>query len=227
MYKWNDIVILGDSFCAERRIPNHWPYRLVNLVTGEDPGPTKPARGYGWNGASWWSVKKQLNFYLKGQPKILIFCHTDPMRLPNDRNKPLTLRSSLDGTQRGDPNDDDLWTAARMYFQHLVSEDFHLWAQHQWFKELDDIIEKTPGIEQVYHIHNFYGSWNKYPFKQGVRFNDNLFNYSQINTASVTYDNHFTSADNHRLAQQLADLIKNYPGDGHVVSKFNLKDNKK
>jgi len=76
MYTWNDIVILGDSFCSQRKVPNHWPYRLSNLLTDKDPGPTNPARGYGWGGASWWSLKKQLPFYLKNQPKVLIFCHT-------------------------------------------------------------------------------------------------------------------------------------------------------
>lgn len=226
MYTWNDIVILGDSFCGQRKVPNHWPYRLSNLLTDEDPGPTKPARGYGWGGASWWSVKKQLAFYLKNQPKVLIFCHTEPMRLPNDRNKPLTLACSLDGSLRGDPNDDDLWTAAKLYFQHLVSEDFHLWAQQQWFRELDETLDLYPSIEQVYHLHGFYGKWNNYEFKRGVRFKDNLFNYSHPDNDTMKYDNHLSINDNHRLAQQLAELIKNYPGDGHVVSKFNLKDKK-
>jgi len=226
MYKWNDIVILGDSFCSQRKVPNHWPYRLLNLLTNTDPGPANPPKGHGWGGASWWSVKKRLAFYLKTQPKILIFCHTDPMRLPSDSDKPLSLPCSLYGTLRGNPDDEDMWTAAKLYYQHLVSEDFHLWAQQRWFRELDETLDLYPGIEQIYHLHCFYGNWNSYEFKRGVRFNDNLSNYSHTDNKTMKYDNHFSIDDNHRLAQQLAELINNYPGDGHVVSKFNLKDKK-
>lgn len=220
MYKWNDIVILGDSFCADRSIPNHWPYRLSSLVTGEDPGPKSPARGYGWRGVSWWAVKRQLPFYLKSNPKILIFCHTEPMRLPNDRNKPIgAARAEAENPDTVENNDFSLYEAAKLYYRHLICEDFHIWAQEQWFKELDDMIDQCPSVEQVYHLHCFLGKLNKYPFRHGVRFDDNLYHYAD---QGDEYPNHFDSANNHRLAQQLATLIENYPGDGHAVSKFKL-----
>lgn len=228
MYKWNDIVVVGDSFCAARSVPNHWPYRLANLVTGEDPGPKRPVRGHGWGGASWWAVKKQLPFYLKAEPKILVVCHTEPMRLPNDRNKPIGLATAeADNPDTVENTDFALYEAAKQYYRNLFCEDFHLWAQEQWFKELDEIVDSTASLEQVYHLHCFRGKWNKYPFRRGVRFLDNLFHYAEPGDKDYQGNenhNHFDSANNHRLAQQLAELIKNYPGDGHVVSKFNLKE---
>lgn len=222
-YKWNEILILGDSFCFQRKTPNHWPYRLVNLLTGEDPGPTKPTRGAGFPGTSWWAVKKQLDFYLRGNPKVVIICHTEPLRLPNDRNKSINAISAM-ADHSDTPADSDLWHAAWHYYKFLLCEDFLYWAQYQWFAELEEKLLNTSSIEQVYHIQCFHGPWNKYPFKTGVTFNDNLFNYHHIDTETEKYANHLSAADNHRLAQQMAELIKNYPGDGHVVKQFNLKD---
>lgn len=216
MYKWNNIVVVGDSFCYARKTQDHWPYRLTSLLTGEEP--IRPVYGVGIAGTSWWSVKRRLSRCINSDTKVLIVCHTEPMRLPNDHDYPMSVTNAYQN------NPGEEWEAARLYYKHLFSEDFHLWCQTQWFKELDDIVEKTPSIEQVYHLQCFYGPWNKHRFKKGVMFDDNLFNYYHHDTDDVTYHNHLTVKDNRRLAEQLAELIKVYRGDGFVVKKFNLED---
>ena len=36
MYEWDDILIVGDSFCAERDQLYHWPAIFANKLTNEN-----------------------------------------------------------------------------------------------------------------------------------------------------------------------------------------------
>ena len=50
MYDWDDILIVGDSWCAERDNLGHWPNLLLFELTDIAKGIP---RGKGFPGCSW------------------------------------------------------------------------------------------------------------------------------------------------------------------------------
>jgi hypothetical protein len=55
-FNHNDILILGDSFCANRKTRTDWPMVVSQSLTGSNHIP----RGVGFAGGSWWSVRGAL-----------------------------------------------------------------------------------------------------------------------------------------------------------------------
>jgi hypothetical protein len=207
MYNWEDILIVGDSFCAERDDDHDWPFIVSNTLSGS----SKNTRGEGFSGASWWSVRKCLLTNLEiNTPKILIICHTEPFRIPNDDNYGLNFRSVEVETF---PT--DLQVAARKYYENLMSKDFHEWACLQWFKELDNIIEKHK-IEKVIHFFCFGGAYSCYLFNKGVTIKNILYDisYNTPDQDIVKTFNHFTPDGNKTLAKNILNILNDYPGNG-------------
>jgi hypothetical protein len=212
MYNWDDILILGDSF-AEERTPYHSWVQLVALgLSGLSYDKNRIPRGCGLGGTSWWSVRKSLIKELSiGIPKILIICHTEPHRLPNDKDIPLNYKSVLESRHPS-----DLEEAGRMYYKHLISWEFNNWAILQYFKELDEICN---GIEKVLHFYCFEGPHTEYTFKKGVTFREPLFNYAEKSKPFIIrflYKNlnHMILEKNRLLAENILHILDNYPGDG-------------
>ena len=146
MYRWEDVLVIGDSFCYSR-INNTWPFIVSNTLSGSD----KETRGQGFSGGSWWSVRKKLLNDLQNTiPKILIICHTEPHRIPNDYDYGLNYKSV-----EYEKFPTEIQLAAIYYYKNLMSRDFHEWTCLQWFKELDEIIEKNK-IEKVIHFFLFW-----------------------------------------------------------------------
>ena len=173
-----DILIIGDSFCRSRKNPVDWPVILTkNLISQEKEKVT--VRGKGFSGASWWSTRKLLLKELEVHtPKILVITHTEAQRIPNDENFSLNSSSVFD-EHNIENIPGDLKTAAQLYYKSLFSIDFHIWAQKQWFLELDDIIQKYK-IPYVIHFHSFKPWNNEKPhvFKNGVTFDKILWDNS-------------------------------------------------
>ena len=83
---FNKVVIIGDSFCADRtNKETDWPLILANKLTVQ-------LYGEGFSGQSFWSCYKWLNghrsFKSFNQHTLIIVCHTQHERIPSRLNLP-------------------------------------------------------------------------------------------------------------------------------------------
>jgi hypothetical protein len=229
MYEWKDILIIGDSFCADRKKKFHWPQRLVSNLTDIPFVSEKLPRGKGLSGSSWWSYRKILLQELLNQvPKVLIICHTEPYRIPNDLDMSINFRSvetkliDIDNKHHEMPK--DIYEAADQYYKHLMSFDFYNWAVIKWFEEIDNLIEKYK-VEKVIHFFCFEGEYNSYIFKKGVTIGIPLYTYAEdpkryfLNFKKED-GNHYSVKGNEMFADRLTEIINNYPGDN---TRLNIK----
>jgi len=213
-YKLEDILIVGDSFCHDRYSSNDWPNVVTQHLTGEIGTP----RGFGFPGCSWWSTRSKLiEELIKHIPKIVIITHTEPMRIPSDDNFSLNFSTAESGEMHFGPNgertgqfDPEFQQAAMLYYKHLMSAKLHEWSNLQWFKELDELLDK-PEIEKVIHLFSFGWEYSKHTFKIGVTVNDNLFQYHRMESGMK---NHISEDENVRLGNSILNIIENYSGDG-------------
>lgn len=236
---WNDVLIIGDSFAQQRSEPTDWP-KFVTATLTQEFNTTKSPRGLGFSGASWWSSRNLLlKEVKKHSPKVLIMTHTEMQRIPSDENYGLNSASVFNienytkPTSTGNICPKEVLLAGQEYYKHLFCKDFHLWAQLKWFEEIDEIV-KANHIPFVIHMHSFE-VWDQNPtyiFKNGITFDKPLWDisddnkllelksYKKINDLVNTIDadvwtnnsnrNHFTMANNVKLAQQIIDAINNY-----------------
>lgn len=248
MYNYEDILIIGDSFCGNRNHAGTWPYRLLTHLTGKNE---KQVRGQGFPGASWWSTRVELLDHLNyGKcPKILILTHTEPTRIPSDYNFPLNTVSVFDKHEKNrffninksaQPYNKqhlqltchkDIIKAAQLYYKYLISEEFHEWAIYKWFHELDSILFRF-NIPIIIHIYSFDTTmWarynNRYTFKTGVTSLETLYELQisiDEDKRNVDKDqNHFPLEHNHLIADSLYEFLMKYDSsmNGTIVD-FNL-----
>jgi hypothetical protein len=209
----NDVLILGDSFCADRSYETDWPKALTKKLTNSDDIP----RGHGFAGCSWWSVRKLFMKEIINVPKVIIFAHTEPQRIPSDFDHSLNSVTVSEHDRRLHQPDGTnkqmsktMALAGRLYYEQLISFDFHEWAVTQWFKEIDEVIGSISGVDKVIHLFSFPGNYTNYTFKYGVTIDDSLFKYHKNNKTR----NHFTPEENVKLANNIYSIIDNYPGNG-------------
>jgi hypothetical protein len=216
VYSHNDILIVGDSWCAERSNYDHWPKLLYSELTNDDKNIP---RGKGYSGCAWWSVRKRLLAEFKlSIPKLVIICHTDYSRIPNDNDMPITVSGAFRSLKPKYSIDNPIYKSAASYYNHLYSKNFHLWAQQQWYHELDYILNYH-NIEKVIHLFGFPPEGKMHLFKAGLTVKDPLTRYLITNVNSIKWDNHMTPENNHRLALSLLEIIKNYPEGGGLYDK--------
>lgn len=247
---FNDVLIIGDSFATQRTTDTDWPKLLVSRLCS-DFSPKRIPRGSGFNGASWWSSRKLLYRELKKHiPKLLIMTHTEMQRIPNDDDYGLNSSSvfnveeytrNIESTIHPDHIPKEVLLAGQEFYKHLFCKDFFIWAQKQWFLEIDTIVEKY-SIPFVIHFHSFE-PWDgpQHIFKNGITFNQPLWNicddiklisqdrYKSITEEIQTVDgdiwqnnsnrNHFSVENNIKLADQILDAINNY---SHGVRNLQL-----
>jgi len=216
IFEHKDILILGDSFAQSRSLPVDWPFIVSQSLTSS----TEKTRGYGFGGASWWSVRKRLLQELKfSVPKVLILCHTEPNRIPSDYDYGLNSASCVEAqTQTGRIRVTDhpleswkekkIATAGTLYYEELWSGQYCKWAMVSWFKELDELVE-VHKIPYVIHLRCFdHGI--KHIFKNGMTVKENLVDMSLVGNQ---YRNHFTEEMNKKVGNRLVELLLNYqPG---------------
>ena len=138
MQAFDKIIIVGDSFCASRDKIGDWPVKLTDLLHCE-------LWGYGHSGTSWWASKKAL----LNEPAhnksttIRIIVHTEPARLPNEHEYPINtgLLFAPCTDVKLDNQSKLIETAIEFYKSELYNENFYLWAQQAWIKELDEDTE--------------------------------------------------------------------------------------
>lgn len=222
-YDWNDILIVGDSFCDSRDAHDTWPQLALTALTGQSFDKNRQPRGRGFPGGAWWAYRKELLAELNIRvPRVLIVCHTEPFRIPNDKNYSLNFKSVEDRVLHKDGKNHRMPArvaeAADLYYQELMCDDFYLWAVKQWFQELDGLCAER-GIEKVIHLYSFGGSYTDYTFENGVTVAVPMSSYAeQAETIFWKFKwklaNHYTRKGNAAFARTIVDLVKNYPGDG-------------
>jgi hypothetical protein len=225
-FKPNDILILGDSFCADREAPTDWPMVVSQKLTGQNHIP----RGVGFGGGSWWSVRQALLKEIqRGIPKVLILCHTEANRIPNDYNLGINYNSArsgvVDGRQCKEYISEEklqrIVEAGKLYYEELWSPEYCQWAQKSWFRELDQMIEKWC-IPYVIHLRCFADS-SDYIFKNSITIQENLVSIQSHDPSMVsTMHNHFTDDLNQKFGNKMVELILNYKTG---LQKINLPVN--
>lgn len=224
-YNWDDILIIGDSFCANRDAADTWPQQVLYQLTGDSQ---HTVRGQGFPGGAWWAYRKVLVEELKGRPpRVLIVCHTEPFRIPNDNDYSLNFKSVEDRVLHvGNKNRTmpaNIARAADLYYKELMCDDFYLWAVKQWFLELDWICAEY-NIEKVIHLYSFGGHYSDHTFTNGVTISTSLSSYAEeAETIFWKFKwklaNHYTRKGNQLFANSIVDLVSNYPGNGVRLDK--------
>jgi hypothetical protein len=232
MFSSDEILILGDSFCAWRDHDNDWPVLLTAMLTESN----FPCRGKGFSGAAWWSVRQELLKELDIKtPKILILCHTHHNRIPSSDDLPLNFNRTLSSVwseelivKFGRLELEALTTSITGYYTHLYIYDFHRWCQLQWFKELDEILDDSK-IEKVIHLHciNRNEDFRPYKFRNGItsdKFLSELIAQTgrdfENRESNDIIRNHFTILENKSVAHSLYHAIINYKEDTTDLNLF-------
>jgi len=204
-FEHDDILIIGDSFCRTRDIVDSWPYIVHNKLTGIEGTP----RGYGFSGCAWWSVRQLLLQEIAiCKPKVLILCHTEPNRIPNELNAGMNFTSiEKDAVFATNiPIDpvklQKLTKAGKLYYEELFMFEFQRWAELAWFRELDHLLDDYK-IPHVVHLHCFN---NDYVFRNGHTYTKILSNMCS-NGPSYRGINHFTPEENQYLGQGVTSII--------------------
>lgn len=211
-----NLLITGDSFCAVR---NQWPSQFCNLLGDHT------LYGTGFSGCSWWSTRKEIIKYIKTKDNIhtLIVLHTEPFRIPSDKDLPLNF-AHVDQTSPsniGEP----YYTALKTYYKYLQSGPFCLWAYFNWFQELDVIISKS-SVEKVAHIYCFPGFWTKHIFKTGITIQNDMQSWSNrpqkdfICDNSKTFPNHLSLEGNELFAKRLHEIFTTRYQDSVGITDF-------
>jgi len=209
IFEHNDILVLGDSFCQYRESSSDWPFIVSQKLSNSSEKP----RGQGYGGASWWSVRNRLLKELEiSVPKVLILCHTEPNRLPNDHDFGINSSSCLEGKIRLSNNryidiqkEKKIATAGKLYYEELWSDSYSRWTQLSWFKELDELLGVW-GTPYVIHLRCFMTTVD-YTFKNGITIKENLFS---ISSEGSTFRNHFTKELNQKFGNRLVEMVLNY-----------------
>jgi len=218
MYNWDDVLIVGDSWCAERDNLGHWPNLLLFELTDIAKGIP---RGKGFPGCSWWSTRKRLLNELRDKPaKVIIIIHTDPSRIASDEDFPMTVNMAFRTVTvkgRWETQEKELRArAAAEYYSHLYSANFHIWAEQKWFEELDNFLIDHKDAKIIHLYGHRTNIDNQYKFNMGVTVEPHLYQYYAHNTQNIAYPNHMSIEHNEKLALSLKNIILNYPGHGYV-----------
>lgn len=223
MFDHDDILIIGDSFAKHRDSESDWPRLLCKLLTGSDAVP----RGRGFGGASWWSTRKCLLAELDIKvPKVLVLCHTEPMRIPSDFDFGINVASATKWSviiPSGQEKNyvPEIKEAAAMYYTYLASSDYSNWAQLAWYSELEQLLVKY-NIPQVIHLHCFppaYGQTSLYCFQVGCTEQVPLWDLCK-DVPQDTARNHCTVEQNIIIAHAINNTLVNYPESGMIDMKL-------
>jgi hypothetical protein len=240
------LIIIGDSFCANRTSPNSWITYLQNYLYNYD------ICGEGRPGTGWWTHNRCYNATINSlteqlaENDILIWAHSSAYRLPNDYDVPIT--TSVTYFDINDPRYDEIdkekpqhlkmFNVAKEFYQSdLFSMNYYEWAELAFWKELQ---LKTAQYKKVIHLFGFADTNFKY--NRNVLMSDNsilvtptlrdLSAADEPNFVGGKDDriNHFNAHNNQELAKFIIKLINDSPVQQEVAidySTWNLKDKSK
>jgi hypothetical protein len=212
-----ELFVTGDSFAFDRAFDTDWPLLLAHKLRMQ-------LRGQGFKGASWWSQRRCLLAQLQIQaPAVVVMCHTDHNRLPSDLDLGLTpgllAQDDLYVPDHSRPYySTHMHEAAVLFYQHLYSRSYQLWAAQAWYQQLDQLLAH---VEKVIHIWCFEPV---YCFSRGMTAEGTLFDLSSHRDHDSKHysRNHFSDADNIAIAECLQHAINNY-ADNTSFSLFPVR----
>lgn len=215
MTKFKKILIVGDSFCADREFPTDWPTRLATLLGVE-------LLGKGFGGCSWWTVKQYIENLQPDKDTLLLICHTAAVRLPNDYQLPINF-NTLEHAKKVNSKNIDLHNLGyEFYTSELFSKSFYNWAHAAWLNELDSM----SGYFNVVHVPCFdlfdatlvnHGMVILPPDPMGCLFDVvKKFGHPRI------YRNHFTQENNKLFATSIANILSNVNEETQGIYRFDL-----
>lgn len=185
-----DIVIVGDSFCAN---PHTWPAFLadqlnLNLVC------------YGVGGEHWWGVKTFLDTVNKSNVEVVVIAHTFGQRIPT------IVKHNIDPT------------ASELYYKHIHNEEFLTWAQEQWFKQVSQEwnikLVNLHCFPWTWDKRNLLAGVNVSPNLAAISLNEVDAQEAVVDETVIakgqSRTNHFNLDNNQALANELVRIIQDY-----------------
>ena len=247
MKEFDTLVIVGDSFCRDRD-DNDWP-TLLGKLTG------CKVKGKGFGGASWWSTKKHLETIDHVKSKtVLIICHTESSRLPNDYNLPILIRLAQAAQNYPDlkisnldqKHIDCLKLANAFYESDLFSPDFYNWAHRAWAIEINAdreyyaiinmvSIGKADALKDVENKNIVVYPFGKFDNQEFSDYHAlSMLSQCESNFNSLIFrggleqderSNHFSKANNINFANALLPIVATLQRHDKGIRKFNnLRD---
>lgn len=194
-----NIIIVGDSFCSSA---TEWPTYLANYLDLN-------LISYGQGGQPWWSAKKFIDTISNSDldnTDVMIFVHTNAERIP-------TSNQSIGLIDHSSVATNEIAQAVQLYYKYIFDPEFINWAQQSWFLE----INRRFAHKQVVHLHSFPWSRSNEHLLAGLNITTNLCAISlnelgakEFTLFNDTRANHLNNHNNRKLAQQLAERIKDY-----------------
>jgi hypothetical protein len=201
---------MGDSFCEHAQ---YWPAELA-MALGYSADQCHVS---GQAGASWWPIRQHLQYFIHNRQTVMqqlsqmIFVHPNPARINTSSediraNNAIPLPMKFNNTDFAEPQ-----LASSLYYKYINDYDFHLWAERNWFTELNHIVGSTP----VLHLFATEYSFDNAQVLTGTKVLSSLTQLSlQVNTSrthlgnDAKLPNHFTQAHNRVLARQLVQILQ-------------------
>lgn len=231
MLNFDRILIVGDSFCQDRRSDSDWPIHLGKLLN-------LPVLGKGVGGVSWWTNQIFLKQFKEQKTNtLLVVIHTEPTRLPNDFQLPVST-AVLDPNIKPEQNvllanHLKLFQLAQDFYKsRLFSVDFYEWAQQAWIQELDSNKE----YYNIIHIPAF-NTVNLFNVKNGIVLlpSSSIRSLKELSDLEIipsergwrgpdTRSNHFKDSNNIKLAEAVATVAREITAQDSGLKYFNNLD---
>jgi hypothetical protein len=204
------LLILGDSFCEHAQ---YWPAEVATALGYS----TDQCHVSGQAGASWWPVRQHLQYFIHNRKTVMqqlsqmIIVHPNPARINTSSeairaNNAIPLPFKFNNTDFAEPQ-----LASSLYYKYINDYDFHLWAEHNWFQELNTVV----GTRPVLHLFATANSFDNAKILTGTKVLHSLTELSLAVNPSRTHlgndaklPNHFTQAHNRVFARQLVQILQ-------------------
>ena len=195
----NNIIVVGDSFCASA---DGWPNILAQRLN-------LTLINHGQGGQSWWNVRNFLNTIDEEtltNTEIMVFVHTNAGRIPTSNSQIGFIDHSAEPKTEMDK-------AIQLYYKYIHEPEFLNWAQQQWFLE----INQRWGHTKIVHLHSFPWTLDYGKSLFGINIKTNLCSISlnelgadKLELFNDKRPNHLNDRNNNELACQLSNLIQNF-----------------
>jgi|TARA_Y100000310_G_scaffold335768_2_gene418604 hypothetical protein len=125
------IAFIGDSYCANIK-PGGWPFIVAKEFNAD-------IIAQGLNGRALFHSYEVL-LEVVDQADYIIFCITEPNRLPNKDKKDINIANSWDLDDYPIDCSDKMYEAIKGYYNHIISFDWHKVAQKGLLMQIDELM---------------------------------------------------------------------------------------
>jgi len=203
------IAFIGDSYCANIK-PGGWPFIVAKEFNAD-------IIAQGLNGRALFHSYEVL-LEVVDQADYIIFCITEPNRLPNKDKKDINIANSWDLDDYPIDCSDKMYEAIKGYYNHIISFDWHKVAQKGLLMQIDELMLQKK--KNCIWFPCFENSMQKYVPKSGPITDTVLQKISDaelkklhrpVRAAFDTVDyrpNHFNFENNKNMANLIIDIIK-------------------